>query len=196
MKLSWMMILVQLVGCVCTSTASERQPDAVVRKLYDQVIARHPLGIPKGLDRAAIWPLLGKQLTQRLETAQACESDYIRQHANKDSKPEFRWLESGLFSGSNEEALPAEAVVERTDQQQDGSFQVYVRLAYKGDGSADPANTFHWETAVNVISEGGQFVVNDIFLFKDDSTEVRSRLSDSFVGCAGSRWIGQKAKAK
>ena len=192
MKLSWTMILLQVACCVCASTASERQPDRVVRKLYAQVVARHPLGIPKGPDRAAIWPLLSKQLTRKLEAAQACEADYVRQHAGHDGKPEFGWLESGLFSGGNEEALPARAVVERAEPQKDGSFQVYVKLTYRDTESRHPANMFHWEIAAKVVSEDGRFVVDDVLLFKDDSTEVKSRLSDSFVGCDGSRWTGQQ----
>jgi hypothetical protein len=195
-KLSWVMILLQLMCCVYTSTAAEHQPDAVVRKLYSQVVSRHPLGIPKGSDRRAIWPFLSKQLTQKLEAAQACEADYTRQHAGGDGKPEFGWLESGLFSGENEEALPVKAVIERTKPQQDGSFQVYVKLEYRNSESPDPANTFHWQIAAKVISEGGRFVVDDVLQFKDDSTQVESRLSNSFAGCQGSRWIGQQAKAK
>lgn len=194
MKLSYLMILVQLFGYVSSSAAAERQPDAVVRKLYHRVVARHPLGIPKGPDKVAIWPLLSKQLAQSLETAQACESDYVRQHVAGDGKPEFRWLEIGLFSGGNEKALPAEAVVERTEPQKDGSFHVYVKLTYKNSGSPDPANTFHWTIAAKVISEDRRFVVDDILLFKDDSTQVESRLSNSFIGCQGSRWIGQEAR--
>src|SRR5215469_11545250 len=186
------MILLQVACCVCASTASERQPDRVVRKLYAQVVARHPLGIPKGPDRAAIWPLLSKQLTRKLEAAQACEADYVRQHAGHDGKPEFGWLESGLFSGGNEEALPARAVVERAEPQKDGSFQVYVKLTYRDTESRHPANMFHWEIAAKVVSEDGRFVVDDVLLFKDDSTEVKSCLSDSFVGCDGSRWTGQQ----
>ena len=131
MKLCCLMILLQLVSYVPTSAAAERQPDAVVRKLYRQVVARRPLGIPSGADKAAIRPFLSKGLTRRFEVAKACEADYVRQHAGDDGKPEFAWLESGLFSGENEKSIPATAVVERTEPQKDGSFRVYVRLTYK-----------------------------------------------------------------
>ena len=193
MKLSWMLILLQVACCACASTAAERQPDAVVRKLYAQVVARHPLGIPKGPDRAAIWPFLSKQLKQRLEAAQACEADYMRQHSGNNGKPEFRWLENGIFSGGNEQALPAKAVIERAEAQMDGSFQVYVKLTYRDRESRDPSNIFRWEIAAKVVSEDGRFVVDDVLLFKDDSTEVKSRLSGLFVGCDGSRWTGLQA---
>jgi hypothetical protein len=193
-----MMILLQVILCVSIGIAAERHPDVVVRQLYAQIVARHPLGIPKGADRTAIWPFLSKHLKQRLEAARACEADYIRQHSVDHGKPAFGWLESGLFSGDNEEALPEKAVIERTEQRNDGSFQVYVRLTYKESSKAhhrppDPAGTFSWNVAVNVILEDRRFVIDDVLLFKDDSPNVRSRLSDAFVGCEGSRWIGLKS---
>jgi hypothetical protein len=100
------------------------------------------LGIPHGADQKTIWPLLSTRLIQEFETGRACEADYDRQHppyAFRQApgappvidRPEFGWLESGLFSGGNEEALPAEAVVEHVEPQKDGSFQVDVKLIYK-----------------------------------------------------------------
>lgn len=196
LKLCYLMILVQLLGYVSTAGAAAPQPDAVVRKLYRQVVARRPLGIPRGGDKAAIWPLLSKGLVRRFEVAQACENDYVRQHAGQDGKPEFAWLELGLFSGANEEAIPAAAVVKRTEPQDHGSFRVYVRLTYKESFETygrppDPANVFHWQVAAIVIPEGGRFVVDDILLFKEDSMEIESRLSNTLtLGCDGPRWVG------
>jgi hypothetical protein len=189
---SW---LILLVGYMCPSMGAGSQPDAVVRKLYHEIVARRPLGIPKGADRSAIWPFLSSHLTNKLEIAQACETDYIHQHPGNDHKPEFGWLESGLFSGENEEALPAEAIVERTEPQKDGSFLVFVKLAFRGPAGAE--SPYYWQVAAKVISQGGQFRVDDILLFKDDSTAVVSRrLSESFAGCNGSQWIGQKTEDK
>ncbi|SRR5260370_19921047 len=79
----------------------------------------------------------------------------------------------------------------------DGSCRVYVRLTYKESFATysrppDPANTFHWHVAATVIPEDGRFVVDDILQFKDDSTEIESRLSDAFVGCNGSQWVGNE----
>jgi hypothetical protein len=194
-KFYCLFVFLPLVSQASSNPGADHQPDAVVRKLYHEVVARQPLGIPAGTDKAVIWPLLSKGLIRRLEAARACQADYVRQHKGDDGKPEYGWLESGLFSGENEEALPADAVVERTDPQQDGSFRAYVRLTYgesfKTHGrSPDPANTFSWSVAASVISEGGKFVIDDVLLFKGDSTDIKSRLSDSFPGCEGSRWIG------
>ena len=104
--------------------------DTVVRELYREIVARKPLGIPRGADKTAISPLLSSGLTRRLESAQACEDSYREQHAGQNGKPEFDWLEMGLFSGTNERALPSSAVVERMIPNKDGSFRVYVHATY------------------------------------------------------------------
>ena len=108
----------------------DHQPASVVRKLYRQVVARRPLGIPQGADRAAIWPFLSQPLIKRFDIAEACEADEGREeaqklrgeYANDDgqnppvmSKPLIAWLESGLFSGGSEEAIPAAASVETVE---------------------------------------------------------------------------------
>jgi hypothetical protein len=106
MRIFPLIMLLQLVSLVSPNATAERSPDSVARELYQQVVARRPLGIPKGADKEAIWPFLSKGLIQRLDAAQACENDYFRQYTDKDSKPGFGWLETDLFSGANEKATP------------------------------------------------------------------------------------------
>jgi len=191
MKLSCLMVLLYLGSCICASAADMHKPEAVVRKLYGQIVVRRPIGIPVGVDKDAIWPFLSKRLSRRLETAQACEADYYRRHASDDGKPRFGWFESGLFSGENEMASPVEAVVENTKSRKDGSFRVYVKLRFKDGESADSALSSPWHVAARVIPESGRFVVDDILLLADDSTEnVSRRLSQLFVGCEGPHWTG------
>jgi hypothetical protein len=199
MKIFPLLMLLQLMGYVSPSRPASS--DSVVRALYKQVVARRPLGIPKGEDKAAIWPHLSKGLIHRLETAQACEDSYFQQHKGEDGKPGFDWLEVNLFSGGNEQAIPSCAVVERTAAQKNGSLRVYVRLRYKESFETygrppNPANTFQWRVAASVITEGGKFVVDDVLFLKDDSTQIESRLSDSFPGCDGSRWVGDKLRGR
>jgi uncharacterized protein len=199
-----------MAGSALPSRAASPQPETVVRKLYQQIVTRHPLGIPRGADQEAIWPLLSTRLIQGLETARACEADYDRQHppfADKQAPvappaidtPQFGWLESGLFSGRNEEALPAEAVVGHAEPQKDGAFQVDVKLTYKETFKTygrppDPQNKFSWHAAARVILERGQFVVDDVLLFKAGSNEIRSHLLDAFKECQKSHWIGDGSK--
>jgi hypothetical protein len=196
-----LIVLLQLVYFIFPNAPVDPSPDSVVRELYQQVVARKPLGIPKGEDKAALWPFLSRRLIQTLEAAQSCENDYLRQRPDKNGKPAFGWLETGLFSGSNEWAIPAVAAVERIEPTNDGAFRVYVRLTYKESFETygkppDPTHTFDWHVAAVVISEEGRFVVNDVLLFKDDSTTIASRLTDSFTGCEGPHWVGIKVKGR
>lgn len=195
MELFALIILLHHVMYVLPNAAADQSPDSVVRKLYQQVVARRPLGIPRGEDKAALWSFLSTRLIQKLDAAQACEYDYLRQTPNKDGKPPFGWLESGLFSGPDERAIPSSAAVERTVRMKDGTFRVYVRLTYKETFETygrppNPANTFDWHVAAVVISEGGRFVVRDILLFEENSTKITSRLTESFHGCNGPHWVG------
>ena len=96
---------------------------------------------------------------------------------------------------SDSEARCVPATVERTDRMKDGTFRVHVRLTYKESSETygkppDPTHTFDWHVAAVVTSEGGRFVVDDVLFFKDDSTKITSRLTDSFKGCGGPRWVG------
>jgi len=202
MKLRSLILLALLVGIASPMGAADNSPDVVVRELYKQVVARKPIGIPKDADKSAVWPFLSKKLIRQLESSQSCEADYFRQHPkNADEKPEFDWLELGLFSGANERAAPIAAVVTRTEPEKNVSYRVYVRLTYKDSievngRKTDPANTFHWNVAAVVISEDGKFVVDDVILFKDNSSKIDSRLTTSFPGCDGEHWVGEKPSGK
>lgn len=190
-----LIVLLQLMSFIFPNAPIDQSFDSGVRELYEQVVARRPLGVPKGEDKAALWPFLSKKLIQKLDAAQSCEDDYLRQRPDKNGKPAFGWLETDIFSGSAERAIPTTASVERTEPMKDGTFRVYVRLTYKESFETygkppDPTHTFDWHVAAVVISEGRRFVVNDVLLFKDDSTRIASRLTDSFAGCDGPRWVG------
>jgi len=163
------------------------QPEEVVRRLYHEVVARHPLGIPHGEDRKRIVPYLSQTLISRLDTAKACEKDYFRLHQDPDSKPPFDWLEFGLFSGAWEQAQPGGFRIDKAQPEQDGFFRVYLMLRY-----ADDPPPFHWwRVAVFVARENGHFVVDDIIYLKDEISDSESRISQILTrGCDGSRWVG------
>lgn len=167
------------------------------QKLYEKIVAHHPIGIPAGVKLAAIQPYLSKRLAEQLQTAQACQDDYSRQHSTPSgiSKPE--WFKSGLFSGEASHASPVDAVVSRKEKQNDGSFLVYVVLepvgALVGHGRSGFHGGYGWQVAARVLSENRQFVVDDVRIFDQSPTEGPSHLlSDSFTGCEGSHWTGRK----
>lgn len=167
----------------------------VTRNLYDAVVAHHPLGIPYGQDKVGISPLLSKRLRGQLETAQACQADYLRQNPRPAEMPKPAWFNAGLFSGDGALALPGADLVDHKERQEDGSFQVFVWLSRVDSArpdSAAPASRWRtWHVYALVKSENGKFVVDDVRLFDDDSNDGSSRmLSDSFTGCDGARWVG------
>ena len=167
------------------------------QSLYSEIVAHHPIGIPKGQEMTAIRPYLSKRLAEQLQTAQACQDDYRHQHpaANETSKP--GWLNSGLFSGEGSHASPIDALVQRKREASDGSFLVYVDLE-PVEAVIDPGNGrkafregYTWQVEARVVSENQQFVVDDVRIFDHFPAEGPSRLlSESFVGCNGSHWTG------
>jgi hypothetical protein len=190
------MLLVLIAMTASLQGAHTAPPETIVQHLYAYIVNRRPLGIPTGADKAAIWPCLSKRLVQILETAQACEDDYVRKHAGSDEKPAFVWLEMGLFSGDVEMALPTEVVVEGTEHHHE-TFLVCVRFTYDDSvydpdryHASDAAPLFHWHGAAVVIEEDGRFVIDDILVFTEDSTTLAFRLSDVFRGCDGPQWVG------
>jgi hypothetical protein len=171
-----------------------------VRKLYEEIIAHHPIGIPAGVEKATIWPLLSKRLTEQLQTAQACQDDYARQHPTADQDPKPGWLKSGLFTGDGSHASPIDAVADRKEKQNDGSFLVYVdlepvdALINLGHGRRAFHGGYTWQVEAHVISEEGQFVVDDVRIFGGFAAQGPSRLlSDAFAGCDRSHWTGLAA---
>jgi hypothetical protein len=172
-----------------------------VQKLYEEIVARHPIGIPDGVKLTAIRPYLSNRLAEQLQTAQACQDNYSRQHPTPSGVSKPGWLKSGLFSGEGGHASPVDAVVNRKEKQTDGSFLVYVglepveALIDLGHGRRAFHGGYSWQVEARVLSENGQFVVDDVRIFDRFPAEGPSRLlSDSFTGCDGSRWTGLARK--
>ncbi len=169
-----------------------------VEKLYEEIAAHHPIGIPAGEKLATIAPFLSKRLVQQLQTAQECQDDYGRQHpiASGMSKP--RWLKSGLFSGEGGHSSPVGASVSRKEKQNDGSFLVDVDLEpveavidRKHGLPRAFSGGYTWQVVAHVISEDGHFMVDDVRIFDGFPAVGPSHLlSESFVGCDGSHWTG------
>jgi len=113
-----------------------KQPEALVRSLYQKVAARQTVGIPHGADMKIFAPYLSKTLRHRIQLARACGNDWFRQHPGRSLKPPFVWLEAGLFSGANERTDPNAFVIEKAQSEKDGSFRVFVRLR----GGKPPSN--------------------------------------------------------
>jgi hypothetical protein len=169
------------------TSAVPKQAEAVVRSLYTEVIARHPVGIPRDADMKGIAPYLSKNLLRRMDLALACEGDYYRQHQNPKEKPQIEWLEFGLFTGGNEKVSPSSFAIERTQSEKDGSSHVHVTLTW---GSR--SKPWIWHVVAVVVQQDGHSVVDDVVFLKDEnSDDIESRLSETLIsGCSGPRWVG------
>jgi hypothetical protein len=164
------------------------QSRAMVRSLYSEVVARHPVGIPKGADMKALSPYLSKSLLHRIDLARACEDDYYRGHKGSTNKPDIEWLEFGLFTGGMEKAGPRDFHIERTHAEKDGSFRVNVKLTW--GARSEP---WVWRVVAVVVRENGHFAVDDVIFLKEEEDDVESRLSELLTaGCNGPHWIGYR----
>lgn len=175
--------------------AETRFAEAAVRKFYKHVVARHPLGIPRGSDRELLWPLMTRRLVRILQTAAACEDDYFRRNTCSSCKPQFSWLEFGLFSGGNEEALPAEIEIVDSESIAPKSFRITVKFTYRETFATygrppNPENHFEWLGQVIVDCSKKSCLIDDFSRKDYDFT-----LSTSFIGCDGSRWVGIAEKS-
>lgn len=188
-------LLILLVMLPTIAQATRNTPDGVVRALYAQIVKTRPLGIPREADRAVLWPLLTPRLVRVLETGERCEADYFRQHPEPDLKPEFGWLEDGLFSGPDEMAVPADVLIIRTESVGSRRYRVVVQFTYKESFETynrppDPAHAFQWRGEATVERQAGRFLIDD-FSRIDTASRKRSRaLSEEFVGCKGAQWVG------
>lgn len=169
------------------ASAPSSQPATLVNSLYQQVVARRPLGIPSGANMKAFAPYLSKALRHRFDLNNACFVDWRKQNPDPSLKPPVGLIENGIFSGANEEAEPQAFHIERTESEKDGSSRVYVRLTV-----GDPPNKpLVWYVAAVVVSEDGRPAVDDVLYLTGKNGEVESRLSkDLSAGCDGARWVG------
>ena len=164
------------------------QPAVLVRRLYTQVISRHPIGVTKGFEMTTFAPFLSKVLRNRIDETAACEADWFRQYPHTDMKPGFGWLELGLFSGDGENAGPSAFQIERTQAEKNGAVRVYVTLTHAE--SSEPPWT--WQVAAIVRREDGRYVVDDVIFLKDKNNPSDVWLSKVLSsGCNGSRWVGE-----
>ena len=167
-----------------------------VDDLFQKIVARHPIGIPTGEDKTALWPSLSKRLTKQLETAQGCQNDYLRRDSNADAGPKPAWLDKGIFTGYGKRALPLSAFATHQELQKDGSFAVSVQLTYVKLPGFVPDEA-GWGLIAKVIPENNRFVVDDVRLFDGLSTEGPSHLlSEIFTGCDGIHWTGEHVDDK
>jgi hypothetical protein len=179
-----------LFAVLAATTLSAAQPaEETIHSFYGRIVADKPLGIPEKAAKAALWPLMTPRLTAILDTARACEADYYRKHANSDEKPEFWWLEAGLFSGPNEMALPAKYEILSIEPLPDGRQKATLRFTY----AETLESSFQRRSAVILACTNEQCLVDDFVPFDIDTAKPLTPLSQSFGDCNGETWVGPAA---
>jgi hypothetical protein len=164
------------------------EPEALVRDLYQQVVARRPVGIPWGEDWKTFAPYLSRTLLHRIDLALACGDDWYRQNPPPPVlKPEFGWLELGIFSAGDEESELRSFRIERTESEKDGALRVYVMLTW----GWPPVKPWFSHVAAVLVKESGRLALNDVIFIDEDGRKIDQRLSSALSdGCDGPRWVG------
>jgi hypothetical protein len=168
------------------------QPVAVVRNLYNEVVARHAAGIPDGTDMQAFAPYLSKALLHRIDLAKACSVEWDQQNPEPDLGAQFV-SSYGLFSGEGAEAEPRSFQIEKTEPGKDGSLIVFVGLTWQ----KPPERPWTWRVAAVVLREKDRYVIDDVIYVNDsiyDKPEEKpaDKLLSEYLsaGCNGPHWIG------
>jgi hypothetical protein len=179
-------------GQKSNSPNAPKEPGEIVQRLYYEVLARDPGGIPKDVDMKTFAPNLSRTLLHRIDLANSCAKDWYRQNPDPNLKPEFPWLEFGLFSGRSERADPQGFHILKTEPEKDGFFRVIVELWIIYGTPAKP-EPLVWHVAAIVVREDAKYVVNDVIFLKDYAADSHDfRLSEVLTeGCDGSRWVGR-----
>jgi hypothetical protein len=167
--------------------SAEISPEAFVRNLYQQVIAHRPIGIPWGIEERAFSPYFSNALLHRFEAANACADDWDRKHQPPPiEKPEYSWLELGIFSGGDERASPGRFEIEKEQSENDGSIHVTVRLKWEEGKYSET-----WRVATVLTQENSHYVLKDVIYLRDErQSSDESLLQVLSAGCDGARWMG------
>ncbi len=182
-------------GCDGRSWAGPTLPTdplALVRSLYQQVVAHPPAGIPSGIDWKIFAPFMSKRLLHKIDLFDACAADWDRRHQDpmNPEKAPFGVYESGIFSGGDERTEPRTFQIERTQSEKYGAVRVQVRLTL---GTPHTNSWWVWHVSAIVVPESGRTVVDDVIYLKERANDHDYRLLEVLsIGCDGRRWVGYR----
>jgi len=113
-------------------------------------------------------------------------ADQERRFVAPDLKPPGL-IESGIFSGGDEEAEPRGFQVEKAEPAKDGSIRAYVRFRW----GKPPEKPVFWRVADVFTQEDGRYLLNDVIFLKNEHNREEYRLSRLLaLDCSGPHWIG------
>jgi hypothetical protein len=91
--------------------------------------------------------------------------------------------------------MPTSFTLGPTEILADGRYQVSVNFVHQEtkatySDSRKPLGVIRWRDAAIVTTEGDHFAIDDIVYDADATSRDKVRLSESFQGCRGRRWMG------
>ena len=176
------MIPMLLLSLLLAQTASP--PHDLVTRFYSKYVKLDTSdSFFKGSAKRVLFPFLTTRLRRVLDDAGACQADWVRQQPKGSTdKPPFV---DGLFFSTMPDGLPTSFTLGPIEALPHGRYKVTVDFVRK-----EIADLITWRDIVIVAKDGDRFAIDDVVSDADSSTDGERRLSESFDGCRGRRWIG------
>jgi hypothetical protein len=177
------------------SNAPSSALDAV-RVFYTYITKYQQLGIPIGLAKKALWPLMSKRLAQELDSLEDCDKDYYRRYGEilraNTIKSATPWQEQGLFTGPNDAATPSTFRILSSraigENRVDVELGFTTKQTYSPDLGLSPSYD-HYEGDVTAILENNRWVIDDyVAMYENDDLQ---RLSAGYPECKGGQWVDE-----
>jgi hypothetical protein len=161
-------------------------PQALVTRFYTFCVKHHVAGLPlDGGEKEALGPLLSQDLRRRIDDAEACQADSMRQHPELPlGKPPF--VDCCIFT-STPDGPPTSFTLGPTSELRDGRYEVLVSLFLN-----DNMGGIRWRDAAIVKREGDRFVIDNVVFDSDEKPVGYLPAPMSFWGCQGPQWVGGK----
>jgi hypothetical protein len=166
---------------------------ALVARFYTLCVKHHVAGLPLNAEaKKALRPLLSDDLYQRIDDAEACQADFIRQFPDPPPtnpptpqvmyKPPF--VDCCIFSNMPD-GTPTSFTLGQTKELRDGRYYVVVHFVRK-----DMLGVIRWRDAAIVKREGDRFVFDNVVSDEDRKPADYLPPPVTFDGCKGRRWAG------
>ncbi len=173
--------------------AAAAAPETVAKDFLTAYL-KQPPSVDNFAGARALAPHLSARLRKVLADAESCQADWQRQQPKGSTdKPPFV---DCCFFASSPEGLPTSFALATPQALPDGRQRVTVTYTFaEAPGTYEDPNhkleSWSWRDALVLTAEGGGFVVDE-FLSERDAPAAPSKLSESFGGCRGAKWIGER----
>lgn len=168
---------------------------SLVTQFYTVCIKHDVAGLPLDAEaKNALRPLMSEDLRSRIDDAEDCQADSMRQNPDPPQsdpsvppmigKPPF--VDCCVFT-STPDGPPTSFTLGTTEVLRDGRYYVVVHFVRK-----DMFGVIKWPDAAIVKTEGDRFVIDDVVFEPDRKPAGYVPPPMSFWGCQGPHWIGQK----